>query len=173
MTHKLILTFAIGFLFLQFQLVKAQTVTYETKEQNIEVKGYVIENEWTKSSESYCAGGSAYFSLVDKNNQVLHVFKSNHVDLLLKWAGSKRLVVCKGDIVLKTSTYDLNNEEESMLQRPVEYSQAELKEVPSDKKEVQTEVITEVENEVNTSTNSCELFDLKRITPAQKARIKN
>jgi len=75
--------------------------------------GIIKEKPWTKSTESYCMGGSEYYVLVN-NDQTEYLLKSENVDFS-RFKGRKVTIV--GTWQTKTIQNDDNGS--SMEQRPV------------------------------------------------------
>ena len=93
-----------------------------------DIKGTLKEKPWAKSMQSYCAQGSNYFVLVEKNGteHVLDFTKdSGKAEQYRKWLNKP--VRVKGDFVTRTIKANKNE----ISQRPISYG-PDGKEISSD-----------------------------------------
>lgn len=79
--------------------------------QSISLKGKIEKRPWTKSIESYCAGGSDYYVLISRKQS--HILEYNE-ELLEKWVG-KRVILTGERIQLVRKAEAADN----MSQHPV------------------------------------------------------
>lgn len=79
--------------------------------QSITLKGKIEKRPWTKSIESYCAGGSDYYVLVNRRQS--YVLEYNEA-LLEKWVGKKVILTGEKVQVLRKPAA-----EDNMSQHPV------------------------------------------------------
>lgn len=110
-----------------------------------DLKGTFLEKPWAKSTQSYCAQGSNYFVLVEKNGteHVLDFSKdSGKAEQYRKWLNKP--VRVKGDFTTRTIKANPNE----ISQRPITYG-PDGKEVSSD--------------------YTCTVFTVKSINPEGKA----
>jgi uncharacterized protein YutD len=140
-------------LFSLFMLVFFLTTTAQAQDKvgkdkvakDKDLKGTFLEKPWAKSTQSYCAQGSNYFVLVEKNGaeHVLDFSKdSGKAEQYKKWLNKP--VRLKGEFTTRTIKANPNE----ISQRPISYG-PDGKEISSD--------------------YTCTVFTVKSINPEGKA----